>query len=186
MYRCDPTLDVDIWCIAKIVNSAALNWTMWLQWHWTAQQVGVQTFHPADRRAARPSRINKQLRMLFSCCRLSSTSVGSSAALQLQTDNKRLHRATAHPGKYEVAFYKIERCFTTVTPCVCVCVLNCTTSTSLTERRTFCSTSTVPNYSNLLPRLILQRTTLKWSASLNIKSVSSLLRSRQPAKHCRI
>lgn len=44
----------------------------------------------------------------------------------------------------------------TVTLHMCV-RLRCTTSTSLTERRTFCSTSSVPNYSNLLPWLIQQR-----------------------------
>lgn len=61
-------------------------------------------------------------------------------------------------------------------------VCACAASTSPTERRTFCSTSTVPNYTNLLPGIILQHKTLKCSTSLNIKVVFS----RQSLKDCQI
>lgn len=56
---------------------------------------------------------------------------------------------------------------------------HCETATSPTQRRTFCSTSTLSNYSNLLLRLILLRRFLKWSTLLNIKVVFSLFRSQQ-------
>ena len=83
---------------------------MWLQWHWTAQQVGAQTVHPADQRAAGPSRINKQLRI----CRLICCHYSSEQTTAVCTERQLIQ-----------AFYKIERRFTTVTLCVCVCVCVC-------------------------------------------------------------